>query len=181
MAFLFLVVHLFWTAKPFSAHHPHRFSKDAHTTVPHLLLLTYPPYLVNPTHSSVPSYSSCPSAQLHTSLLPYLSRFVSQSSFNFLSSTTFWSKSGQTRLSWLLLSRMRKRLLRQPLPHLSLPLPLAKKRENDRWPIKSASCTMTWPSMKNAMDISYAFSRSLVLLTSHVHSGLQYSQGQIYL
>ena len=32
-----------------------------------------------------------------------------------------------------------------------------KKRENDRWPIKSVSCTMTWPSMKNAMDASYAF------------------------
>ena len=32
-----------------------------------------------------------------------------------------------------------------------------KKQENDRWPMKSVSCTMTWPSMKNAMDASYAF------------------------
>jgi len=37
-------------------------------------------------------------------------------------------------------------------------------------PIKSVSCTMTWPSMKNAMDGSYALSRSLALLISHVHS-----------
>jgi len=29
---------------------------------------------------------------------------------------------------------------------------------------------MTWPSMKNAMDASYAFSRSLALLTSYVLS-----------
>jgi len=34
---------------------------------------------------------------------------------------------------------------------------------------------MTWPSIKNAMDASYAFSRSLVLLISHVHSDLRYS------
>jgi len=32
---------------------------------------------------------------------------------------------------------------------------------------------MTWPSMKNAMDASYALSRSLTLLISHVHSDLQ--------
>jgi len=36
-------------------------------------------------------------------------------------------------------------------------------------PIKSISCTMSWPSMKNAMDASYALSRSLALLISHVH------------
>ena len=38
--------------------------------------------------------------------------------------------------------------------------------------IKSVSCTMTWPSMKNAMNASYALSRSLTLLISHVHSDL---------
>jgi len=38
--------------------------------------------------------------------------------------------------------------------------------------IKSVSCTMTWPSMKKAMDASYALSRSLALLISHVHSDL---------
>ena len=32
---------------------------------------------------------------------------------------------------------------------------------------------MTWPSMKNAMEASYALSRFLVLLISHVHSDLQ--------
>ena len=47
-----------------------------------------------------------------------------------------------------------------------------KKRENDRWPIQWASCTMTWPSMKNAMDASYAFTRSLALLISHFHSDI---------
>jgi len=31
---------------------------------------------------------------------------------------------------------------------------------------------MTWPFMKNAIDASYALSRSLALLTSHVHSDL---------
>jgi len=39
-------------------------------------------------------------------------------------------------------------------------------------PIKSVSCTMTWPSMKNAMDASYALSRPLALLIWHVHSDL---------
>jgi len=39
-------------------------------------------------------------------------------------------------------------------------------------PIKSVSYTMTWPSMKNAMDASYALSCSPVLLISHVHSDL---------
>ena len=34
------------------------------------------------------------------------------------------------------------------------------------------SFTMTWPSVKNAMDASYALSRSLALLISHVHSDL---------
>ena len=38
--------------------------------------------------------------------------------------------------------------------------------------IKSVSCTMTWPSMKNAMDASYALSCSLALLISYVHSDL---------
>jgi len=37
-------------------------------------------------------------------------------------------------------------------------------------PIKSVSYAITWPSMKNVMDVSYALSRSLVLLISHVHS-----------
>ena len=40
---------------------------------------------------------------------------------------------------------------------------------------KSVSCTMTWPSMKNAMDASYALSHSLALLILHVHSDLSYS------
>ena len=41
---------------------------------------------------------------------------------------------------------------------------------NSQPSIKSVSYTMTWPSMKNAMDASYALSCSLVLLISHVHS-----------
>jgi len=32
---------------------------------------------------------------------------------------------------------------------------------------------MTWPSVKNAMDASYALSRSLALLISHFDSDLQ--------
>ena len=37
-------------------------------------------------------------------------------------------------------------------------------------PVKSVSCIMTWPSVKNAMDASYALSRFIALLISHVHS-----------
>ena len=39
-------------------------------------------------------------------------------------------------------------------------------------PMKSVSCKMALPSMKNAMDASYALSRFFALLISHVHSDL---------
>ena len=57
---------------------------------------------------------------------------------------------------------MWKRLFRQPFPHLSLPLPLAKNEKT----------TVDLNSTNFAMDASYAFSRSLALLISHVHSDL---------
>jgi len=54
--------------------------------------------------------------------------------------------------------------IRQPLslPHLLLPLPLTKNEKT----------TVDLSRAKFAMDGSYAFSRSLVLLILHVHSDL---------
>jgi len=68
----------------FAAHHPHPFSKHAHAIIPNLLLPTYPLYLVQLRYPLVPSYSSCPSVKLHTSLSLYSSQFISKVAFDFL-------------------------------------------------------------------------------------------------
>jgi len=76
--------------------------------------------------------------------------------------------------TWGFRDRDSKKLVSRPRPSLETPslVTTNKKRENDRWLIKSVSFPMTWPSMMNAMDASYAFFRSLALLISRVQSDL---------
>jgi len=70
---------------------------------------------------------------------------------------------------------MWKRLFRQPLPlpHLSLPLPLTKKRENDRWPQQYElchGCQLCYFSFSRAIDIARSF-RLIVQLKRSIHIG----------
>ena len=73
---------------------------------------------------------------------------------------------------------MWKRLFLQPLllPHLSLPLslpPLPLSLPPLPLPLtETEKTTVDLSSTKFAMDPNYAFSRSLALLISHVHSDL---------